>query len=182
MDLVIIVGPQAVGKMTVGEVLAKKKGYKLFHNHMTIDLVLTLFSYEEGQKLIGSFREQIFKEFLHSSSNGLVFTYVWAFELQSEWDYIEHLKELYSEHNVYIVELCADLETRLKRNKTENRLEKKWTKRDIKTSDERLKDTLKRHRTTSFEGEVTYPNYIKIDNTDLSKEEVANIIMKEFNL
>lgn len=39
MELVILFGPQAVGKMTVGQELAKQTGFKLFHNHMTIDLV-----------------------------------------------------------------------------------------------------------------------------------------------
>ena len=39
MKLVLIFGPQAVGKMTVGQELAKKTGLKLFHNHMTIELL-----------------------------------------------------------------------------------------------------------------------------------------------
>lgn len=43
MNLVIIFGPHAVGKMTVGQELAKLTGYKLFHNHMTIEVVAALF-------------------------------------------------------------------------------------------------------------------------------------------
>ena len=43
MKLVLIFGPQAVGKMTVGQELAKITGLKLFHNHMTIDLVSNFF-------------------------------------------------------------------------------------------------------------------------------------------
>ena len=35
--LVIIFGPPAVGKMTVGSKLSKLTGLKLFHNHMTIE-------------------------------------------------------------------------------------------------------------------------------------------------
>ena len=62
MKLVIIVGPQAVGKMTVGEELAKETGLKLFHNHMTIDLVLQFFSWDEGLDLIVDFREKIMKK------------------------------------------------------------------------------------------------------------------------
>ena len=38
-DLIMITGPQAVGKMTVGQELAKLTNFKLFHNHMSIDLV-----------------------------------------------------------------------------------------------------------------------------------------------
>jgi shikimate kinase len=40
--LVFIVGPPAVGKMTVGYELAAQTGLKLFHNHQTIELVLEL--------------------------------------------------------------------------------------------------------------------------------------------
>jgi hypothetical protein len=42
---VFIFGPQAVGKMTVGQELAKVTGLKLFHNHMTIDLLEPLFGF-----------------------------------------------------------------------------------------------------------------------------------------
>jgi len=40
MQLVIIFGPPAVGKMTVGRALAERTGFKLFHNHMTSKLAL----------------------------------------------------------------------------------------------------------------------------------------------
>ncbi|WP_433744437.1 hypothetical protein [Paenibacillus amylolyticus] len=53
MKLVIIFGPQAVGKMTVGQELEKITNLKLFHNHMTIELVSPYFSYgtPQGQGL-----------------------------------------------------------------------------------------------------------------------------------
>ncbi len=182
MDFFIITGPQAVGKMTVGEELAFQRGYKLFHNHMTIDLLMKLFTYEQARPLIVEFRKRIFEEFLNSEEKGLIFTFLWAYELQSDWDYINWLRELYKEHNVYIVELYADIDTRLSRNVTENRLEKKWTKRDIEGSNYRLKETLKKHRVTSLDNEVTFDNYIKIDNTFLSPKEVVDKIKKEFIL
>ena len=45
MKFILIFGPQAVGKMTVGHELEKIAGLKLFHNHMTIDLVVPFFGY-----------------------------------------------------------------------------------------------------------------------------------------
>ena len=36
---IMIVGPQAVGKMTVGQELSKITNLKLLHNHMTIELL-----------------------------------------------------------------------------------------------------------------------------------------------
>ena len=43
MKLVILFGPHAVGKMTVGQALSRITGLKLFHNHMTIELLAPLF-------------------------------------------------------------------------------------------------------------------------------------------
>ena len=42
--LLVIMGPQAVGKMTVGQELVKITELKLLHNHMTLDLVEKFFS------------------------------------------------------------------------------------------------------------------------------------------
>jgi hypothetical protein len=38
--LIFIIGPQAVGKMTVGHELSRMTGFKFMHNHQTIDLLL----------------------------------------------------------------------------------------------------------------------------------------------
>lgn len=68
MKLVIIFGPHAVGKMTVGQELAKLTGLKLFHNHMTIDIVSDLFRNmpEERNRLTTLFRKEIFEAFSKS--------------------------------------------------------------------------------------------------------------------
>ena len=42
---IMIVGPQAVGKMTVGQELSKITNLKLLHNHMTIELLTKIFDY-----------------------------------------------------------------------------------------------------------------------------------------
>lgn len=64
MKLVLIFDPQAVGKMTIGQELAKVTDLKLFHNHMTIDLVGHFFGYgtTEGKRLVNLFRQEIFEE------------------------------------------------------------------------------------------------------------------------
>jgi len=61
MKLVVIFGPHAVGKMTVGQELAKLTGLKLFHNHMTIDIVSNLFENmpKERSRLTNLFRKEI---------------------------------------------------------------------------------------------------------------------------
>lgn len=48
MKLVFIIGSGAVGKMTVGQALMQKTGFRLFHNHMMIEPVLKIFGYFHG--------------------------------------------------------------------------------------------------------------------------------------
>ena len=107
MKLVILFGPQAVGKMTVGQELAKQTGLKLFHNHMTIDLVSNFFDYGtvEGKRLVSLFRQEIFEAVAESGLPGLIFTYVWAFDMQEDWAYIESLYQLFRTHGAEVLSL-----------------------------------------------------------------------------
>jgi hypothetical protein len=186
MKFVLLFGPQAVGKMTVGHELEKLTELKLFHNHMTIELVTPFFDYgtKEGSRLVSLFRQEIFEAVANSDLYGMIFTYVWAFNQQADWDFVDKVCNLFESKgaDVYLVELEADLEVRIDRNKTPHRLEHKPTKRDIKWSDNELKSTMKKHRLNSFENEITKENYIKINNTNLSAEEVSQLIKHRFKL
>ena len=186
MKFVLIFGPQAVGKMTVGQELAKITGLKLFHNHMTIDLVSNFFSYgtQEGKRLVRLFRMEIFKAVAESDLEGLIFTYVWDFNKKSEFEYIEEVCNIFREKGaeIYFCELEADFEERLKRNVSSNRLENKPTKRDLAKSEKRLIEGETKYRANSNKGEIKEKNYIKINNTNISAEDVAKIIKENFKL
>ncbi|PHE22230.1 shikimate kinase [Bacillus toyonensis] len=186
MKFILIFGPQAVGKMTVGQELATLTGLKLFQNHMTIDLVSLIFDYstKEAKRLVSLFRNEIFEEVSKSDLSGMIFTYVWAFDLQSDWDYIHHVVSIFESKGgtVYFVELEAELDERLERNKSPHRLEHKPKKRDIEWSENNLKETMKKHRLNSLHGEIEKEEYIKINNTYLSAKEVAEMIKEKFRL
>ncbi|MEK4485738.1 AAA family ATPase [Psychrobacillus sp. FSL H8-0484] len=182
---VFIFGPQAVGKMTVGQELAKVTGLKLFHNHMTIDLLEPLYGFSpEMWRLTHLFRQEIFNSFSKSDHYGMIFTKVWYFNQKEDWDDIENICQTVSSQgaDIYFVELEANVEERLKRNKTSHRLENKPTKRNIEQSEQHLLSTIESSRLNSKIGEIEKENYIRIDNTYLSAEEVAQIIKKEFQL
>lgn len=186
MKLILLFGSQAVGKMTVGHELEKITNLKLFHNHMTIELVSPFFNYgtPTGKKLVKLFREEIFKEVAASDLEGLIFTYLWYFDSKEDWDYLESLTNIFKDKGaeIYYVELEADFNERIKRNKTEHRLEHKPSKRDIEWSENEVKKSNLEHRSNSNEGEIQEKNYIKIDNTNLSPETVATKIKETFNL
>lgn len=185
MRFVLLYGPQAVGKMTVGQELTKITDLKLFHNHMTIDLLEPFFGFNpEMWRLSNLFREEIFNSFSKSDNYGMVFTFVWAFNQKEDWDFVEKLCNTFSSQGaeIYFVELEAGVEERLKRNKTPNRLEQKPTKRNIKQSEQNLLSTMDTHRLNSEEEEIEQENYLRINNTELSAEEVARMIKSRFEL
>lgn len=90
MKLVFIIGNAAVGKMTVGQELMKITDLRLFHNHMTIEPVIEIFGYYDG-KVVKRLREVVFEEFAASENAGLIFTFMWAFDMQSDRDYMLHV-------------------------------------------------------------------------------------------
>ena len=130
MKFIIITGPQAVGKMTVGQELVKITNLKLLHNHMTIEVLTKIFDYSRDafRRLNEEFRIKIFEEFAKSDEEGIIFTTTWDFDDKEEWDRINNYIQIFKENNaqIYIIELEAELDERLKRNKSENRLENKW--------------------------------------------------------
>ena len=179
MKLVLIIGSGAVGKMTVGQELMKITDLRLFHNHMMIEPVIEIFNSFNGQ-VIARLREVVFEEFLKSDNNGMIFTYMWAFDMPSDLEYIMHVASKFDQ--VYCVELVADQSVRLERNKTENRLKNKASKRDLAASEQRVLREDANHRLVSNPGEIPFDNYLRIDNTHLAPNEVAKMIKEKFNL
>ena len=178
MKLVLIIGAGAVGKMTVGQELMKITNLRLFHNHMMIEPVLEIFGKFKGDTIL-KMREIIFDDFTSDNNYGMIHTLMWAFDMPADWEYVENLASKFDE--VYCVELIASQKVRLERNKTENRLINKASKRDIEASDKRvLNEDL--HRLVSNDGEIPFENYLRINNESLSAEEVAKIIKDKFSL
>ena len=183
MDLILIIGSGAVGKMTVGQELMKITDFRLFHNHMMIEPVIQIFGKFDGQ-VVSKLREDIFDAFMKTNYQGMIFTFMWAFDMQADWDYIKTVTDKFEATGgtVYYVELVADQKVRLERNKTENRLANKASKRNLEISDARIIREETKYRVVSNPGELTFPNYIKIDNTTLPPDEVARMIKEHFNL
>jgi len=186
MTLVIIFGPPAVGKMTVGIELERRTGFRLFHNHMSVDPVMRLFSFESPSysRLVSEFRRRVFEEFSASEERGLIFTFVWALDDEQDRRFVDATMGIFVEKgaDVYFVELEATQEVRLLRNETPLRLAEKRPQRDTAGSRAFLLDADRRYRLNS-KGDFPYPElHLKIDNTDLTPETVARRITERFGL
>jgi hypothetical protein len=77
MKLIFIYGLPATGKLTVGRELAALTGYKLFHNHLVVDTLLSVFEF--GSPEFVELREtmwlSVFDQASRSRSPGLIFTF-----------------------------------------------------------------------------------------------------------
>ena len=183
MKLVFLIGDGAVGKMTVGQELMKQTGLRLFHNHMMIEPVIEIFGAFNGY-VTQQLREVIFREFAKSAQKGMIFTYLWAFDMPSDWEYIAHVADIFRQHgaDIYYVELVASQEIRLQRNETANRLAHKASKRDVEASRARLLRDDAAYRCVSLPGEIPFENYLRIDNSHLEPDAAARMICRHFDL
>jgi hypothetical protein len=77
MKLIFLYGLPATGKLTVGRELAAMTGYKLFHNHLAVDLLLSVFDF--GSPAFVALREEIWLSVFDQAGMtqlpGLIFTF-----------------------------------------------------------------------------------------------------------
>ncbi len=181
MKIILIFGPQAVGKMTIGEQVGKSLNLPLLHNHVTLDAIWPYIGWNNDTfELSTQLRMGIFNHISNNESHPvIIFTFVWSFDNEDDWNNVEEIKRMFNKpsHEIYFVELSADLNERLKRNKSENRLEKKPSKRDIEFSESELRNSVKKHRLNSNEGEIKENNYLRLDVTELSVQESSQLIV-----
>jgi hypothetical protein len=180
VTLLFVFGPPAVGKMTVGRAIADASDFRLFHNHHIIEPLLDVFEFEtpEFQRLMNEFRQRVLEE-AAAADVDLVFTLVWALDLPEDAAGVRrHLAPFVEAGRpVALVELCASLDTRLGRNRTELRLAEKKSKRDLAWSDENVRGLERLQMNTGVpspadEVIADYP-HLRIDNTHRSPQEVA---------
>ena len=184
-NLIVVCGPQAVGKMTVAESLRDKLRYNMMMNHDSIELSDRIFGFATPaqKELNEAVREKAF-ELAVKNNVDLIFTYVCAFDVPEERAYMTELRDLF-EHSggrFYFLELSAGLETRLARNETPHRMERKASKKDVAWSRAELLQTAEKYRLNSGEGETWFEHHLKIDNTALTPDEVADRVISAWNL
>lgn len=135
MHLLCIVGPPAVGKMTVGREVCRLTGYKLFHNHMSIEPLLGIFDFGSPsfERLNTMIRHEVVAESLRVDLPGLVFTYAWDFASDADTAAVRALiaPVVAGGARVDFVELYAAQPVRLAREGLADRLAHKRSKRDV---------------------------------------------------
>jgi hypothetical protein len=133
-ELMVLFGPPAVGKMTVGRAVCAQSDFRLFHNHHTIEPLHEIFGQDSPAfaTLNAEFRRRVIEE-AAAHDVRLVFTTVWNLAGERDAAYIRGLVAPYADRGLRVrfVELYADLTTRLDRNGGADRLAAKPSKRDL---------------------------------------------------
>ena len=192
MSLIVLIGAQAVGKMTIGRELEKKIDGRLLYNHQTIDIFANFLGYTNKTfSLSTEMRIALFKEFVANKetnvTDSIIFTVLIDFDNEEDIQFLKDITAIFNVANesVYFIELVADLEERLERNIHEERLLAKPSKRNIEFSRNELLNSNERYRLESTAGEVEalFPevHYLKINNTKLSVIDVTDIIVEHFD-
>lgn len=170
MELIVLYGAPGVGKLTVAESLATITGYKVLHNHLTLDLVLSLFPFgtEQSFRLAGKYRLDMLEEAAKADLPGVIFTFVYA---QGPDDgYMAKVIDAVERHGarVTLVLLTCDTDVLLERVTAESRSTFRKL-RDVEIA----RDLLTRERLAH-----PYPDRpgLVIDNTHRSAEDVAHEI------
>lgn len=181
MKLLVLFGPPAVGKMTIGKAIEDRSDFKLFHNHMVMDGIMRLFGVgsESEDRLSKQIRQLVIEEAAKSGTS-LIFTYVWDFSQPKGKRNIDVYKNIYEEHGgeVVFVELRAPLETRMERAEHPLRKKHKAHAPDA-VRVKYLEDVLSYDSPQPF----FYPDqYYLIETGEKSPEEVAEKVVKQVKL
>jgi hypothetical protein len=184
--LLFVVGPPAVGKMSVGQAITERTGLRFFHNHIAIELALRYFDYGTPafHRIDIAIRRLVIEEVAASDLPGLVFTFVWAFDLPGEQEYVDECAKPFRERGgrVLFVELEAAQAERLERTAGVSRLAAKPSRRDVEASRRDLLEFDARYQLNSGGKFDERADYLRINNTLLTPGEVAERVIEHFAL
>jgi hypothetical protein len=123
VTLVVIYGAPAVGKLTTARALADLTGFRVFHNHLTWDLVRAVFDFPTPPfgRLAETIRLATFEATARENLPGLIFTLVYA--CPEDDQFVQRMLDTVERHGgeVAFVRLTCDKSTNEQRVRAEDR-------------------------------------------------------------
>ena len=170
MQLIFIYGDPATGKLTVARELAKLTGFKVFHNHLTVDLAATLFEHgsEDYFDYVRSLRLEAFERAAKADIS-LIFTFWYSSISQPSVETYQHIIESNGGEVLFVRLHCRPeiLERRVVSESRQN-----WKISSVTALRAALENT----------ADVIPGTQLEIDNSDLEPELVALEILEKLEL
>lgn len=178
MKLVFIYGPPATGKLTIAQELIKLTSFKLYHNHLAVDLVESLFDREKYKHLFFSLIAEVnlfmLTKAVKENIPGIIMTSCYIHP--DEDDFIKNLIDTVTKHGgeVNFVQVICD-ETELVKRVVESSRKKFGKLHDPEKLIHFLHEKDLNHK-------INHTQSMSIDNTKISAKKVAHKIKDHFNL
>ncbi len=172
MELIFLYGAPAVGKLTVTKTVAAINQYKAFHNHLTVDLVHSLFEFgsDTFTHLADRLRLEMLEEAAKADLTGVIFTFVYA--AGKDDPFIQQVIDTLAPYEAQItfVLLTCDREVLLRRVRDDSR------RRFGKIRDPEFLEAFLQGR--ELRRVVPHAPSLVIDTTDVSPTDAATQIIK----
>jgi hypothetical protein len=176
VKLIFLHGLPGVGKLTVARELGGLTGFRVFHNHLAVDLALSVFEF--GSPHFVELREkvwlEVFAQAVSANLDGLIFTF--AFDRTVTSGFIENVRTVVESAGgvVLFVELkCSpeELEKRIEHPSRQQfgKLNSVTQYRELKQAGAFVDPGIPRER-------------LIVDTTVLSASDTAELIVKELGL
>ena len=175
MRLVFIYGPPAVGKLTDATELSKQTGFKLYHNHVSIDFVKSIFQFGTPpfRRLVDRYRREMLEEAAREHVDA-IFTFVYG--KGDDDEFVRDIVRRVESHNgkVLFVRLYCGREELARRVAIKSR------KKKGKLASKRDLDGL--FKEFDLMSEVPSVASLSIDTTRNSPEKSARLIADHYKL
>jgi shikimate kinase len=176
MKLIFLYGPPAVGKLTVAEALSQLTGYKVFHNHLTVDLALAFFEFGTPAfgRYVSDLRFEAFERAAQENIEGVIFTFVYAYA--HDEGHVRKIKEIVESNDgqVHFVQLTCDRAELTERVQNSSR-----TKYKKISTVEKLNELLEKYELFK---PIPFVESLQLDVTQVSPPAAAQQIVQHYSL
>jgi len=175
MRLVFIYGPPASGKLAVASELAKLTGFKLFHNHVSIQFVQSIFEFgtKTFRRLTGKYRLEMIEE---AAKEGIDVIFTFVYSKGEDDKFVRHVLQKVRSNGgqAHFVRLYCDRKELVRRVKSSQR------RRMGKIGTEKmLSDLFRRY---NLDLEIPFHRSLNIDTTNRTPRSVAKSIAHQYRL
>ena len=179
--LIFIYGQPGVGKLTVAKELARVTGYKLFHNHLTADLVYSLFPFgtKECFALGDKVRLYLIEAAAKHDIKGVVFTFLYGVEISGDNTDAMFIKNVirivkkYRGKVLFVKLVCDEKELRRRIRHPSRKAYRKLRK---------VKNLLATRQKYILDATIPFGKSYIIDNTSISPKKAAVMIQQHYRL